>query len=321
MELNKSLNIIKALGEESRLLIIDSLKESPKYVEELAERLKLAVSTVSFHLKKLESAGLVRSVKKQYYAVYYLNEDLLRLTLSEITTFSSTHRNLQDERMLKYKNKVIRTFFRRGRLEKLPSQYKKRIIVLEEIMKRFSDKTYSEKEVDNIISEVYDDYVTVRRLLIDERKMIRRKGIYNISPDNSVPAGQFIKNTNIEKSKMNKSELKKEYKLKGSPMGVYTIFNPDTGSLFIGSARNVDAIINRHKFELSTHMHRIGELKVSWDRWKDARLEFQIIDHLKAKEEPGYDYREDLEELENLWYEKLKNEGKKVVRMKNTGIL
>jgi DNA-binding HxlR family transcriptional regulator len=321
MDITKSLNITKALADESRLMIIDSLREKPKYVEELSERLNLAISTVSFHLKKLESAGLVRSVKEQYYSVYHLNEGLLGFTLSELTSFSSNHRELQDERMLKYKNKVIRTFFRRGRLEKLPAQYKKRVIILTEIMKKFTDKTYTEKEVDNIISVIHDDYVTVRRLLIDEKLMSRKNGIYNINSDYAVTEGQTdIKNKINVKSKMNKSEIKKEYKLKGSPMGVYTIYNPVTGNLFIGSARNVNAIINRHKFELSTHTHKIKELQEAWDKNKDTGMVFEITDFLKPKDEPGWDYREDLSELENLWAEKLTTEKKMPVRLKATEV-
>jgi biotin operon repressor len=320
--MNKPLNIIKALGDESRLLILDALREKPKYVEELSERLKLAVSTVSFHLKKLEAAGLVSSAKEQYYTIYTLNDSLLKVTLKELISSGETDRTVQDSRMSAYRNKIIKTFFSRGKLQKLPAQYKKKLIILEEILRKFDkDKAYPEREVDEIISGVYDDYCTVRRYFIDEKMMSRKNGIYAISKT-YIPQFPAEAKRNIERKErkaMDKSAIKKEYKLKGPQMGVYTILNPDTGNLFIGSARNVDAIINRHKFELSTRTHSIPELQESWNKFGEKNLKFEITDILKPKEE-GYDYREDLKELENLWFEKMSNERDGVIRMKYTGI-
>ncbi len=66
MKAEQSLAIMKALADESRLAIVNSLLEHSQYVEEIAKRHDLAPSTVSFHLKKLEQAGLVKSRKEQY---------------------------------------------------------------------------------------------------------------------------------------------------------------------------------------------------------------------------------------------------------------
>ena len=79
--------IFKALSDRSRLLVVRSLIEKPQYLEELAERLNLAVSTVSFHLKKLEIAGLIWKEKQQYYTIFYLKKELFRKTLEELMDF------------------------------------------------------------------------------------------------------------------------------------------------------------------------------------------------------------------------------------------
>jgi len=63
MEVQQSISIMKALADSSRLMILNSLFEKPQYVEEIAERIDLAVSTVSFHLKKMEEA--VSNVKQR----------------------------------------------------------------------------------------------------------------------------------------------------------------------------------------------------------------------------------------------------------------
>jgi len=72
MKIENVKELFKALSDRSRLSVVKSLIEKPQYLEELAERLNLAVSTVSFHLKKLENAGLVWKEKQQYYTIFYL---------------------------------------------------------------------------------------------------------------------------------------------------------------------------------------------------------------------------------------------------------
>jgi hypothetical protein len=55
-----------------------------------------------------------------------------------------------------------------GRLMKFPPKEKQRLIVLREISKRFAkDVIYSEKETNQLLNEFYDDYVLVRRYLIE----------------------------------------------------------------------------------------------------------------------------------------------------------
>lgn len=181
MEIAQCIEIMKSLADSSRLLIINSLLEKAQYVEELAARLNLAASTVSFHLKKMEKAGLLKKKKDQYYMVFELNQDLFNKTLKEFISFANIEKYVQDERINTYRNKVIHTFFRNGKLEKLPAQHKKRWIILEELASRFSDKKiYNEAEVDNMISEVFDDYCTIRRYFIEEKIMTRKNGKYQL---------------------------------------------------------------------------------------------------------------------------------------------
>ena len=71
MKILDTIQLLKALADRSRIRIVNALDGKPQYVEELSERLNLAPSTVSFHLKKLEDAGLVHSKKEQYYTVYH----------------------------------------------------------------------------------------------------------------------------------------------------------------------------------------------------------------------------------------------------------
>jgi predicted transcriptional regulator len=176
-----NINIIKALADESRLQILNSLQEKAQYVEELAERLNLTPSTISFHLKKLEDAGLVRKVKSQYYAIYHINEKVLDIKIKDLIGFKNGVQAEQEIRMQKYREKVINTFMENGRIIKLPAQYKKKLILIEKFTDLFEPgKTYTELEVNEIIKKIYDDYCDIRRYLIEEKIMQRKNGQYKL---------------------------------------------------------------------------------------------------------------------------------------------
>ncbi|MGE5437666.1 MAG: metalloregulator ArsR/SmtB family transcription factor, partial [Syntrophothermus sp.] len=184
MEITQSLEIIKSLSDTSRLRVINCLLEKPQYVEELAQRLNLAFSTVSFHLKKLESANLVYKTKEQYYIVYHICDDIFNTSLKELISFNNMDKYVQDERINKYKTKVLKTFFVRGKLKQLPVQHKKKMIVLEEFYKKFKpDVQYAEKDVNEMIIEKFDDYCLIRRLMIEEGMMKRQNQTYWVNPD------------------------------------------------------------------------------------------------------------------------------------------
>lgn len=175
------IKIFKCLADKSRLKIIKNLMENPMYVELLSERLDLAASTISFHLKKLEEVGLVYSVKEQYYVVYHLNNDILSLSINNLIDLEENEEDIQIQREEEYKKNVIKTFFEYGKLKSIPVQQKKRKIVLEEIAKKFEhDKSYAEREVNIIIADFHDDFCTIRREMIAFNILERENNIYRL---------------------------------------------------------------------------------------------------------------------------------------------
>ena len=154
MEISKSIEVMKSLADASRLRVLNSLLDKPQYVEELAHRLNLAVSTVSFHLKKLEGAKLIYKTKEQYYIIYHIKDDIINMSLKELICFEDIGKYIQEERMEKYRQKVLKTFFKKDKLIKLPVQRKKKLLVLDEFVKKFKPgREYAEKEVDEIIRQ------------------------------------------------------------------------------------------------------------------------------------------------------------------------
>jgi hypothetical protein len=74
---------------------------------------------------------------------------------------------------------VLRNFAEDGRLRALPARALQRRIVLEYLAERFEPRRdYTEAEVNELLAAFHDDYVTVRRLLVDEHLLERSSGIY-----------------------------------------------------------------------------------------------------------------------------------------------
>lgn len=174
-----ALKLFKSLSDTSRLRIVQSLMRGELYTELLAERLELTPSTVSFHMKKLEDAGLVVSRKEQYYTVYSLNRELLEKTVCEIVTSEAVQIDEQQKREEEYRQRVIRSFFEYGKLRSIPVQRKKKLICYEQIAEHFElGRVYEEKEVNRIISPIHEDYCTIRRDMIGEGILKREDGRY-----------------------------------------------------------------------------------------------------------------------------------------------
>ena len=129
--------LFKCLADKSRIQILKSLMTEDMYVERLAERIGVTPATVSFHLKKLEDVGAVKSRRDQYYTMYSINNEVFNVTILDILKEKSEEMDLQKERDEIYRKKVIDSFFEYGKLKSIPSQRKKERIVLEEIAKSF----------------------------------------------------------------------------------------------------------------------------------------------------------------------------------------
>ena len=168
--------LFKCLSDTSRLRIIQSLTQGDMYTELLAERLELTPPTVSFHMKKLEEAELVVSRKEQYYTVYSLNRDVLEKTLFEVAASEPEQIDEQQKREEAYRQKVVSAFFEYDKLRAIPVQRKKKLICYEVIAERFEPgRVYEEKEINAIISPIFEDYCTIRRDMISEG-IFRRDG-------------------------------------------------------------------------------------------------------------------------------------------------
>src|SRR5256714_15623749 len=79
-----------------------------------------------------------------------------------------------------YDGRVLETFVDiAGRLMSIPVQHKKRLAVLRWLVEDFQPgRLYPEEEVNRIISRRHPDFAALRRYLVDDELMQRRRGGY-----------------------------------------------------------------------------------------------------------------------------------------------
>lgn len=173
--------LFKALGHPARLLILNLVRMKPRHGEELAAILGLKPATISHHLAMLAGVGLLELEQDQYYHVYSLVGRMLEKRLGELVQLPQPGLKVAVAEDA-YKDKVLRTFFRRGRLTHIPAQLKKQQIILERLVQEFeAGREYSEREVNQVLVEFHEDVASLRRGLISQGLMERKRGIYRRS--------------------------------------------------------------------------------------------------------------------------------------------
>jgi hypothetical protein len=75
--------------------------------------------------------------------------------------------------------RIIRAFFRDGRLVSIPVRQGKRLVILRELRERCfaEDRDYPEKDVNMRLALVHPDVAALRRYLVDAKLMARSNGI------------------------------------------------------------------------------------------------------------------------------------------------
>jgi predicted transcriptional regulator len=173
------LEFFKVLADEKRLQIIGLLARQEYSVEEMAAILDLSSATVSHHLRRLVKAGLVQARADQHYHVYSLKLQTLRDMSQQILSQDTLQETTQALDLDAYDRKVLRDYMQDGQLKSIPRQWKKRDVILRYLVEKFDpERRYTEREVNEIISQTHEDYATLRRELIDSRYMAREREVY-----------------------------------------------------------------------------------------------------------------------------------------------
>ncbi len=178
--------LLKVIADEMRLRILGAIAEEPLTGKDLAGRLDLTPATISHHMRKLVDAGIVTSTSDAQRQWYRLNSDLLvasRKVPVDVSTLPSSGGVVPGaDEEARFRAKVIRDFFKDGRLKEIPAQRKRRVVVLQHIVELFApDQSYPEREVNALLKPIHPDVATLRRELVDYGFLQRDRGIYQVT--------------------------------------------------------------------------------------------------------------------------------------------
>ncbi|MDH4158300.1 MAG: DUF2087 domain-containing protein [candidate division Zixibacteria bacterium] len=131
---------------------------------ELAEKLKMNVQVIT------------RKVQAGEIQAYKIGKDW-RIPEHAVHQWLEAQSNKNGR--LTPRQKVVSNFMKDEHIESMPAQRSKRKYLLEYILAQFEpNRSYSEDEVNRIVSRYHDDFCTVRREFIAEKMMDRISGHY-----------------------------------------------------------------------------------------------------------------------------------------------
>jgi DNA-binding transcriptional ArsR family regulator len=178
-ELQVLVQFFKALGDETRLRMVGLLASREQSVEELAAALGVREPTVSHHLGKLKSLGLVQMTAQGTRHIYRLDAEALRVMNRDLLTRDRLAGLASDLPGDAWQQQVLRSFLEGERLKEIPASHKKRDVILDWLADRFEHGVrYPEAELNTIIKRHHADSATLRRELIGGGWMAREAGVY-----------------------------------------------------------------------------------------------------------------------------------------------
>ena len=164
--------LVGLLADDDRRRVFAALVLGAGDTAEVRELTGLGLRETVTALGRLVDAGLVVADEKGNH--FLLGEAFRLAARAAAPEEPDEHGDLPRE-----KAKVLRAFFREGRLLQIPSVHSKRLIVLDVLAQEFEPgRRYSEQMVNLILGKFHDDVAALRRYLVDEEFMDREGGEY-----------------------------------------------------------------------------------------------------------------------------------------------
>lgn len=187
-EQERLVTALKVLADDSRLTLLRLLNQREYNVGELATAVELTEATVSHHLSKLHSAGLVHLRMDGTRRFYRLNRAALEQFKQGVQMIEQTPATpeivVSDDSWIAAlgwdaaDQQVLRDHTVSGRLTQIPTKQKKLIVILRWLATLFeADRLYTEPEINALIKSVHsEDHVSLRRDLVDFGYLRRERG-------------------------------------------------------------------------------------------------------------------------------------------------
>jgi hypothetical protein len=168
--------LLGLLADDDRLrtVAVLVLGSGPATVSEVAAAAGLDLRRTAKALTRLAGAGLV----DQDGDSYILRPECFREALDSLGRPDEPAAGPQSGRGPDV-DRILRIFVRDGRLVQIPAVHSKRLVVLDWLASLFEPgQAYTEKAVNEVLSQVHPDYAALRRYLVDDEFLHRRDGFY-----------------------------------------------------------------------------------------------------------------------------------------------
>ncbi|MFD1017919.1 DUF2087 domain-containing protein [Thalassobacillus hwangdonensis] len=191
MQLEKVVAFHKALGDPTRIRIIILLKSGPLHGQAIANKLGLRPPTITHHIAKLKDTGIIYARREKNTIYFHLDQKKLEFHAQAILRLGGEDPVKKEELAVTEKEKltIVKNFVSaQGELKQIPSQLKKKLVVLAYFVRGFEHgKVYEEKEVNEYIKKFHPDYATIRREWIMQQFMYRKNNQYELNPKEMWP--------------------------------------------------------------------------------------------------------------------------------------
>jgi hypothetical protein len=201
LQLQKIVDYHKALADPTRIRILVLLAQGEMNGQSLAEKLNVSPPTITHHAAKLREAALIHERREKNTIYFFLNDYFLRENARAVLDmiYKDAHdgevkRDMEDKNA-KLRESVLRNFYTGdGKLKHIPAQYKKKLIVLENMVGKLEKgRKYSEKEINEFIKQFHEDFATIRREFIMHQYMYRENEIYELNPQEMWTSWENVK--------------------------------------------------------------------------------------------------------------------------------
>jgi len=92
------------------------------------------------------------------------------------------------------------------------------------------------------------------------------------------------------------------------PMGVVAVRNLATGQVRVKASPNAPGTLNRLRFELKLGSHTDKRLQAEWDTHGPDAFSLEVLELVRERDDPTFDYAAELALLEQLYRAELASE-------------
>lgn len=172
-QLAELMQMCKLLLDEERWQILGLLARRGYTVDELAQELPVARSSIMRHLAQLGEAMMVETKQANAGTLYQINAKEIRMLKKRFFARPQPPADQTEP------ERVLSAFVRQDRITHMPVHPEKMRILLEWLAERFTPgERYAEREVNEILTRHHEDYAMLRRYLVDHGLLAREQGIY-----------------------------------------------------------------------------------------------------------------------------------------------